>query len=87
MEVKSTDGSTQTALCALIEFLLSMKSVLERKKKGKTQDTVSGAIKHSEHKSGPATQAALEETLCPRVGRWQCGGEAAGEFLGRTWLY
>lgn len=37
MEVKSTDGCIQTVLCALIESLLSMRSMLEAKKKGKTQ--------------------------------------------------
>lgn len=29
-------------------------------------ETVSREIKHSEHKSVPAIQAALGETLCPR---------------------
>lgn len=49
-------------------------------------ETVSREIKHSEHKSVPATQAALEETLCPRVRSWQCG-TGCSEYLGRKWRH
>lgn len=43
MEVKPTDGCTQTVLCALIESLLSMRSMVEPKKKG-AQEIVSREI-------------------------------------------
>lgn len=74
MEVKPTDGCTQTVLCALIESLLSMRPMSEPKKKGKAQEIVSREIKHSERKSVPVTQAALQETLCPQGGKMAVWG-------------
>lgn len=59
--------------CALIESLLSGRSILEPKKRGKIQETVSRESKHSEYKPGPAAWGpALEEkgATPPRVGRW-----------------
>lgn len=84
MEVKFTDGCTQTALCALIESLLSMRPMLEPRKKGKAYEIVSREIKHSESKSVPVTQDSYcRRPFVPRVGRWQCEGQADGEYLER----
>lgn len=67
MEVKSTDGCIQTALCALIESLLFMRSMLEAKKKGKTQRlSVEKSNIPSTSLSASATQASLETPSAPR---------------------
>lgn len=83
MEVKSTDGCTQTVLCALIECLPSMRSMLEPKKTGKTQ-RLSAVKSNILSTSLPQLHRLLwrRRPFAPRVGRQQCGGQAAVSIWG-----
>lgn len=88
MEVKSTDGCTQTVLCALIECLPSMRSMLEPKKTGKTQ-RLSAVKSNILSTSLPQLHRLLwrRRPFAPRVGRQAVWGTGCCEYLGRKWRH